>query len=316
MSGSFIQSRFGSPGNFEVVAPARTTTGLVHYWRNNSVPNSPWSGPTHFGGGIGNVDAASLIQSSYGNPGNLEVVVIASNQLVHFWRDSGPSFTWNGPFSIASGVAGIPGLIQGRFGTPGNFEVVAPNASGGLVHYWRNNQIPNTPWNGPTPFGQSLGQVDAVSLIESSYGNPGNLEVVASASGQVYHFWRDSGPSFTWHGPFALNGILGFVPSLIQGRFGSPGNFELVVSIPTGGLAHYWRNNQDPSFPWNLGATFGGLIPYGAPSLIESNYGNPGNLEVIAGTFDPQAGNELARSWRDSGPSFTWNGPFIVESGL
>ena len=57
---------------------------------------------------MGQVEAASLIQSSFGIPGNLEVVARVEDRLVHFWRDSGPAFTWNGPFTIAQDVSGNP----------------------------------------------------------------------------------------------------------------------------------------------------------------------------------------------------------------
>jgi hypothetical protein len=313
VSGFFIQGKFGTKGNFETVIPGRAVPGLVHYWRNNDNPSLPWSGPTRFASSIGNVDGGvTLIQSNFGSPGNLEIVVVVAGKLLHLWRDSGPSFTWSAPFTIASGVSGIPGLIQSRFGSKGNFEVVVPVSGGGLVHYWRNNDIPSLPWSAPTPFGKSLGSVAAVSLIQSNFGSPGNLEVVASASGQVYHFWRDSGPSFAWNGPFILAGIFG-IPSLIQGRFGQ-GNFELVVSSASGGLVHYWRDNGSSSFPWSGPTPFDLGPQFGAPSLIESNFGDPGNLEVLAGTF--ASGTELTHSWRDSGPSFTWHGPSVVETGV
>ena len=316
MSGFFIQGRFGSKGNFEVVVPGRASPGLVHFWRNNDNPNMPWSGPTRFGGNLGSIDGGvSLIQSNFGSPGNLELLVSVGGKLYHFWRDSGPSFTWNGPYHIADGVSGSPGFIQGRFGTKGNFEVVIPAAGSGLIHYWRNNDANGFPWSGPTAFGKSLNNVSSVSLIESNFGSPGNLEVIATAQGQDYHFWRDSGPSFTWNGPFALNGVLGS-GSLIQGRFGTKGNFELVTANPVGGLTHFWRNNDANGFPWSGPTPFGLGIQFGLPSLIQSNYGSPGNLEVVAGTFDPSKGAELAHFWRDSGPAFAWHGPFIVESGV
>ena len=41
-------------------------------------------------------------------------------------------------------------------------------------------------------------------MIQSNFGSPGNLEVICNAGGQLYFFWRDSGPSFTWNGPFPL----------------------------------------------------------------------------------------------------------------
>ena len=64
----------------------------------------PWNGPFHFGTRAGIFQQVALIQSNYGWPGNLEVVGRVGNQLLFFWRDSGPSFTWNGPFVIASGL--------------------------------------------------------------------------------------------------------------------------------------------------------------------------------------------------------------------
>jgi hypothetical protein len=314
MSGFLIQSKFGDVGNFEVVVPSRSAPGLVHYVRNNNDPTFPWSGPTPFGGVLGSIDGGvSLIQSNFGSPGNLEVVVSVGGSLYHFFRDSGPSFTWNGPFPISGGVSGSPGFIQSRFGRQGNFEVVIPASGSGLIHYSRNNDDPTFPWSPPTLFGSSLGQVSSVSLIQSNFGSPGNLEVVAAVGGQVYFFWRDSGPSFTWNGPFPLAGILGS-PSLIQSNFGR--NFELVVASISGGLDHYFRNNDVPDAQWSGPTHFGGPIQFGLPSMIQSSFGTPGNLEVIVGTFDPNAGVELAHFWRDSGPSFTWNGPFIVEKGI
>jgi hypothetical protein len=73
-----------------------------------------------------------------------------------------------------------------------------------LIHFWRNNDDPAMRWSAPTPFGETLGEVFGVALIESNYGSPGNLEVVCNAGGQLQFFWRDSGPSFTWNGPFGL----------------------------------------------------------------------------------------------------------------
>ncbi len=315
MSGFFVQGGLGSAGNFEVVVPSRSAPGLVHYWRDNNSPSLTWSGPTRFGSALGIINGGvTLIESNLRSPGNLEVVVSTAGQLYYFWRDSGPDATWNGPFYITCRVSGVPGLIQSRFGTKGNFEVVVPSSDGGLVHFWRDNDDPRQPWHGPTSFGRSLGMVDSASLIQSNFGYPGNLEVVASVGGQAYHFWRDSGPFFNWNGPFLLSGIFGY-PSLIQSRFGSQGNFELVVSTPSGGLAHYWRNNDDPGLPWSAPTPFTGLIRFGLISLIQSNFGNPGNLEVIAGTFDP-AGGELAHIWRDSALSSSWSFPFIAQTGV
>ncbi len=103
---------------------------------------------------------------------------------------------------VAGRVSGNPALIQGRFGRQGNFEVVVPLASGGLALYFRDNDDPNLPWKGPFPFGQSVGPVAAVSLIQSNFGSPGNLEVVARVGNRLAFFFRESGPNSTWTGPF------------------------------------------------------------------------------------------------------------------
>jgi hypothetical protein len=209
-------------------------------------------------------------------------------------------------------VAGNPALIQGRFGSKGNFELLTPEAAGGLFHAWRNNDNSFMPWSGAIPFGQGLGQVSGVTMIESNYGSPGNLEVVCNAGGQLYFFWRDSGPLFIWNGPFEIEPGLGVTgnPVLIQGRFGNKGNFELVAPLATGGLAHFWRNNDDPKMPWSGAIPFGqGLGQVSGVTMIESNYGSPGNLEVVC-----NAGGQLQFFWRDSGPAFHWNGPFPIRA--
>jgi hypothetical protein len=321
MSGFLIQSTFGNMGNFEVVVPSRTGVqhGLVHYWRNNDDILLPWSGPTRFGEDIAYI-GASLIQSNFGSPGNLEVVAVDNlNRLVHFWRDA---TGWHGPFVIAgSNVRGIPGLIQGRFGFTGNFEVVVPALNGGLFHFWRNNNEIGLPWSAPSPlFAQRLGQIQAVSLIESNFGVPGNLEVAAMAIAapgfapqQVFHLWR--GNDGVWSDPTPIPNAVGF-PALIQSKFGMRGNFELVVNGPAG-LNHFWRNNDFIGVPWSGPTTLAVGFAADVPSMIESNFGAPGvpgNLEVIAeGHTGPTA--YLAHLWRDSSkPNLPWSPPVIVET--
>ena len=309
-----IQSRFGVKGNFELVT-GEAGHGLYHAWRNNDNAFLPWSQAIPFGQNLGQqVNGVAMIQSNFGTPGNLEVVANAGGQLQFFWRDSGPAFAWNGPFAIEAGfgVAGDPVLIQGRFGVKGNFEMVVPAATGGLTHFWRNNDNPALPWSGPTRFGQNLGHVAGVAMIQSNYGSPGNLEVVANAGGKLQFFFRDSGPLFIWNGPFEIEQGFGVAgdPVLIQSRFGVKGNFELVVPAANGGLAHFWRNNDNPLMPWSGPTRFGqSLGQVTGVTMIQSNYGSPGNLEVIC-----NAGGQLYFFWRDSGPSFTWNGPFPLRA--
>jgi hypothetical protein len=334
---AMIQSRFGTQGNFELVTtyhPAGSPSGaLAHYWRkNDDPPTYPWSLPTVFGTNVGPPALLSptMIESNFGSPGNLEVICLGAAQVpakefLYFWRDSGPTFTWNGPYSLPitppEGVTGNPVLIQSRFGVQGNFELVSPVFDGGLAHFWRNNDDPSHPWSEPTLFGGDLDGIEGVTMIQSNFGDPGNLEVicsVASSDGspnQLYYFWRDSGPTFAWNGPYDLpitppGGVVG-PPVLIQSRFGKQGNFELVTPVKDGGMAHYWRNNDDPSHPWSEPTLFGGELGLvGWVTLIQSNFGDPGNLEVICASGPGQ----LNYFWRDSGPTFTWNGPYPLVS--
>lgn len=312
-SGFFIQSAFGSRGNFEAVVPGRTS-GLAHLWRNNDSPGLPWSAPTFFA--TGTFAAASLIQSNLGAGLGLEVVARSGDQLLYFSRQEQPPFAWSGPAIIGSGVAGNPALIQGTFGTRGNFELVVPLAAGGLGHYWRDNDG-SPAWHGPTVFGTSVAQINGVALIQSGFGDPGNLEVVATAGSGVnrslVHFWRDASG---WHGPtpiflpaafgtFSPGGTPGFVQS-------ADGNFQVVVA-GGGHLTHIERDNSDPSFAWHPVADFGGfpMTAFGAASLIQSNFGaGGGNLEVLARKNDAGPGVvHVNHFWRIAHPSGAWQGP-------
>jgi hypothetical protein len=308
-SGSLIQGRFGNHGNFEVVEPA-SAGGLGHFWRNNDVPALTWSGKTAFGASLGVCSGASVIESDFeapGLPGNLEVAAVTSSgHLNMLWRDSGPAFNWSAPVQVATGVRGKPALIQSKFGKKGNFELVVASASGGLVHYFRNNDVAGLPWSGPTAFGASLGPVDAVALIQSNFGKPGNLEVIARVGAKLYALWRDSGPSFTWSAPVQIATNVAGQPSFIQSRFGTKENFELVVPAASGGLMHFWRNNDVPALPWSAPTAFG-VGAFTDVTVIESNFGDPGNLEVLA-----RSGNNLSHFWRDS----AWHGPTAVASGI
>jgi len=318
-SGFAIQGGFGTKGNFEVVAQLQSVR-LAHFWRDNDTANLPWQGPTPFGSND-HYHPVALIQSNFSTagagPGNLEVIARTGNRLDHYWRDDLNPFPWHGPFAIpgANGVQG-PALIQGHFGTKGNFEVVAARLAGQLAHFSRDTDAANLPWSGPTLFGSS-DHYDAVALIQSNFSTagsgPGNLEVIAHTGNRLDHYWRNDVSPFPWHGPFAIPGATGTAatPTLIQGGFGSRGNFEVVVPLASGGLAHFWRDNDDPALPWHGPTPFGSSDVYDAVALIQSNFSaagsGPGNLEVIAHT-----GKRLDHYWRDDVSPFLWHGPFAI----
>jgi hypothetical protein len=327
-----IQSSLGINGNFQAMSP-QLAGGLVHYWRNNDNPNLPWSMPNPIAAATGQFNAVSFIQSNFGNPGNLEVVARSGNNLVWFWRESQtPSFNWHGPYplviedpsssqcssrQVAAGVAGNPVLIQSKFGQKGNFELVVPRVDRGFDHFFRDNDHPALPWIRAPSVGSGQGRIDAISMIQSNFGDPGNLEVVARIGNRLVYFWRESTVPFQWHGPFPIiadgeeiEGVTGN-PVLIQSTFGSKGNFELVVPLRNGGndsrggLSHYFRDNDSGELQWHKAPIVDPSTRYEAVSLVQGNFGNPGNLEVIA-----RVGDQLVHLWREADPDFRWHGPF------
>ncbi len=311
---SLIQSTYGSKGNFELVVPL-APGGLARYWRNNDDDRLPWQGPVIFGTEAGMIEGVSLIQSSFGEMGNLELaaVDVGGHNLMHFWCDSSHAFEWHGPSpisekSLVPAFSGNPAMVQNRSEGMGNFELVVPRANGGFSYYLRNNNRPDLIWLGPFDFATDAGIFDAVTLIQNNFGEPGNLELVARSGDQLVFFWRDSGMESDWHGPSTIDiGVAG-TPSMIQSSFGNKGNFELVSPLASGGLAHWWRDNDDEHLHWYGPFMFGmNLGKVDAVSLIQSNWGDPGHLELVA-----QADGQLAFFWRDSGPDFRWNGPQFI----
>ena len=281
---SLIQSHFGKKGNFEVVA-GNASGGLVHIWRNDDDPSLACKGATLFAGGIGEVGGVSLIEGNFGSPGNLEVVVNGGGTLLHFFRET-KDLKWTGPTTKVSpdlNAAGVPSFVQGTYGKQGNFELVSPVATGGLVHYSRNNYEGNLPWSLPTFFGKDLGSFTSVSLIQSNYGK--HLEVAAVANGKLYFTWRDDGLKWTSILPIEQEYTVTGNPALIQSTFGGKkGNFELVVPAASGGLYHFSRDNNDgtKSSLWSTAVGFGQSAGvFTGVSLIQSNFGD-GNLKVVA----------------------------------
>jgi hypothetical protein len=206
-SPALIQSAFGLPnGNLEVVVPD-ATAGMRHYFRLDDPDGPIWKGPTLFGQQLGLVDAVAFCQATLGTPGlgNFELVARVGSELFFFERDD-QAHAWSQGLKIADGVAGEPSIIQSRFGNNGNFEVVVPNAQGGLLYLWRNNNTEERPWSAPIPFAQDLGKLDRASLIQSTFNvdQIGNLELAVQAGPQITMLWRPDIPNAQWQPPQTL----------------------------------------------------------------------------------------------------------------
>ena len=315
---SLISSNFG-PGNFELAAPA-ANGGILLRSRLNRRPEMPWDGvariglgphaeadPVHYG-------AVSMIQSELSNrqdvrPDRSQRLYVAArcgDRVVYLWRESAPEFKWHGPFPViaiepepddsrftfadaAGNVALVPSHNK-------NWELVAPAAhGGGVLHFWRNNgPEPDFPehddWRFAGRFLQSLGTVDAVSMIESQLDKDVfALEVVVRVGAQLWVAWRNTALQWARPLPMEVDGRAFFeasgTPSLIQSRYGAKGrNFELVTPRAGGGLLHLSRNmDSDDASDWlwrRAAPVIDAGRHYRSVSLLQGVFGAvPGNLD-------------------------------------
>jgi hypothetical protein len=146
-----------------------------------------------------------------------------------------------------------------------------------------------------------------VALIQSNFGSPGHLEAVVREGDILFFYWRASS-NFVWSGPSLIGTGAAGTPALFQSTHGNKGNFELVTPRAGGGLAHFWRNNDDPAMPW-IGPAFFGEGNISGVAMIQGNFGNPGHLELVACN-----GGRLDFYFRDT--SFQWKGPFVIGDGV
>jgi hypothetical protein len=302
--GLLVQGSSGHKGNFEVVVP-RVGGGFLHLWRNNDAPGLPWHDPDLAMGSEGDVHDVVLVADNL-RPGELASV---RREGSHF-KCSARGFVnvhgvvrprWGASEDLpGGGLAGGAASCVQSVGLHGNFEVVAPLATGGLAHWWRDNGLPARPWHGPTPFGP--GTYSAAALIQADNGN---LEVVALRGSQLVHFGRDA--SHAWHEPIvipgpAVSGQPGFVEL-------SDGTFQVVAPLAAGGLGHWIR---DAAKHWAGPAVFGSGVVRGV-GLIQGDFG-AGNLEVVArldGGIDHYFADIAGGAWTWHGPDPAWRRPIL-----
>jgi Papain family cysteine protease len=137
-----------------------------------------------------------------------------------------------------------------------------------------------------------------------------NLEVVGSNGSRVQHRWREGGLPFTWGAASSFAGDAAVCPTLIGTTYDR--NMEIVY-MTTGGRLHHWWTDGGGSGPWHDGGVFGPTGCHGVPGFVQSDYGAPGNFEVVVAV----GGGHLQHLWRDgagwhNGPLF---GGGIAYSG-
>jgi hypothetical protein len=309
MSNYLIQSNFGTKGNFEIVVNSGPLNTLQHWFRDNDRDEPPlgppWVEGSTFASRVASFGAA-LIQSNFGTKGDFEVVIVNRDyRLEHWRRDNDDSqLRWHKTATFASRVLDEPALIQSNYGTIGNFEVVFTNMDRRLEHWWRDNDDPQLQWHKTTTF--ALNANGPPALIQSNFGDNGNFEVVfPNLSGSLEHWWRDNDyRTKPWDKTttFAPGGS--GRPALIQSNFGTKGDFE-VVTTNHDKIDHWCRENDDPKKPWSYTFTFGSNAIYHAAALIQSDYGNKGNFEVVYGSQAPsEYKGKLEHWWRNNDNPF------------
>jgi hypothetical protein len=136
-----------------------------------------------------------------------------------------------------------------------------------------------------------------------------NLEVAGSNGSRVLHRWREGGPPWTWGTAASFATDAAVCPTLTGTTFNR--NLELVY-LTSGGRLHHWWTGGGGGGPWNDGGAFGPGGCDGVPGFVQSDYGAPGNFEVVVSNA-----GQLLHLWRDEagwheGPRF---GSGILRSG-
>lgn len=156
-------------------------------------------------------------------------------------------------------------------------------------------------------------------LIESGNGAAHrNFEMLRSSAPRARHLWRQGGENgdFSWHEAAVLEhptdaaagaGVLG-MPALTSTTYSR--NFEAVYWELSGYLRHWWFDQT--AKVWNDGGRFGDATNGGYPGFIQSDYGAPGNFEVVVRSND----GHLRHWWREGGPTFAWHDGGTITSGV
>jgi hypothetical protein len=253
--------------------------------------------------------SGNIIESGNGGfNNNFEILATGGNgkQIRHWWRDNARSgFPWAQAALFANDAAVCPTFTATTYNR--NFELVYLT-TGRRLHHWFFDQASRR-WIDGGIFGPSGDAYGVPGLIQSNFGTPGNFEVVVKTTdGKLNHWWRMNGPPWTWNdgGRFGED-VMFSGPSLIQSHFGRKGSFELVCVLNNGQMQHWWRNNDDPTFPWITSVTFGSDV-ISPPCMIEGQYG--ASDEFRAGNFElcvAVKGGRIQHWWRDNQGGRGWS---------
>jgi hypothetical protein len=143
------------------------------------------------------------------------------------------------------------------------------------------------------------------NLLESGCGTlHRNLEVVGATGGHLIHHWRPGEVPMTWKIGAGFGTDAAHAPTLTATTYNR--NLEVIYRTTSGRLHHWW---SPVGGAWNDGGIFGPAGCQSVPGFIQSDYGVPGNFEVVVKI----GGDRLQHLWRDN-RSGAWNEGTIFGS--
>lgn len=325
-SSCLIQTRRGSRGDFLLVTGAGSKGSSIacqEWWRRNDEAGQPWrrSGETT----EAPLRGPTIIEDSFGTPGRVQMVALIEldgvERIGRFVLSDRSGWGWPSPIFVKSSAGlpftGTPAFIQSDRLPGGAYDVLAPLEEG-VAHLMCNSPDPAAPWLVFRAL-ETLGQIDALSLVESRLGT-GRFELIVRQGSRLAATFREkNGAHSSWTRAQTLFDNAAGQPALIQGRFGRNGHLELLTLDSTGNLWHAWRNNDDLSqMDWHGPARIvtapagtSRVGPDDFVALFQSKPGpaGPGTLEAVCSI----AGRHYHLS-RDQAPPWKWHGPTRLEA--
>ncbi|MER6781277.1 MULTISPECIES: C1 family peptidase [unclassified Streptomyces] len=127
------------------------------------------------------------------------------------------------------------------------------------------------------------------------------LTTAAGGGGRLQHWWREGDAPFPWARATSYANDASGQPAFTGTTYNR--NME-SLHVTTGGRLRHWYYEQSAGV-WRDGGAFGpGDAAIGSsPAFIQSDYGKPGNFEVVVRTAD----GRLNHWWRINGAPWTWN---------
>ncbi|MFK0236532.1 C1 family peptidase [Streptomyces vinaceus] len=175
------------------------------------------------------------------------------------------------------------------------------------IDYWAKCGLHGTnidPW--------SKRRLHAGNVYESGNGRAHrNFELCAAAGGgRLQHWWREGDAPFAWARARSYASDASGQPAFTGTTYNR--NME-SLHVTTGGRLRHWYYEQSAGV-WRDGGAFGpGDAAIGStPAFIQSDYGKPGNFEVVVRTAD----GRLNHWWRINGAPWTWNDGGRFGSGI